>query len=181
MGCLEFPGTFYHEVKQSIHRSAHDSGADGLHRFDLWYSWAMIVTEYTNRRLTVKTDKLVALNGIANLVAERMGSKNFAGIMYRKDDPFTFRDLLWYSLGTSHRVSPYRAPSWSWASVEGTVRSFPIIPGYPTISKIEYLEVQTEPGNMSGQVIGGTLHYRPAGVGENIPQKWSFPLFGRMG
>ncbi|RDI82270.1 hypothetical protein Vi05172_g7655 [Venturia inaequalis] len=157
MGGRLYQGIFYHQVKQAIHGKAPDTDEGGAGRHTLYNSWKMIVTEYTRRNLTFGSDKLAALNGITNLMAQKMHCKNHAGILYRKDDPCTISQLLWFPVEPTHRPEEYRAPSWSWASVEGAIRFMHQSTSESIMSTVEYMEVQTEAGNTSGQVIGGTL------------------------
>jgi len=100
--------------------------------------WTSVVGEYSRRHLTKSTDKLVALSGLAQSVspvteknAEPNGPhttyKYLAGI-WRDHIPM---QLLWYvhsgSLGATEvpavHTQPlhYRAPTWSWASIDGSV------------------------------------------------------------
>ena len=91
----------------------------GLNTFsNCWYD---IVEPYTRGRLTYESDKLVALSGIVSEVSKSTGYTYLAGLW--KEQPLT--DLLWFSTeGPSKRLgkeSKSIAPTWSWASLEGTV------------------------------------------------------------
>lgn len=107
---------------------------------DIWYSWLGIVLEYNLRALTKSKDKLRAIGGIADLYHLKTGDKYCAGL-WRSH---LAEELLWsvkhpraslssmiaeardptsISLPTVTlfpRPSKYRAPTWSWASVNGT-------------------------------------------------------------
>ncbi|KAE8370753.1 HET-domain-containing protein [Aspergillus caelatus] len=82
------------------------------------WTWREYVKAYTKRDLTYISDKLPAISGIANMVAQKMGDEYLAGL-WRSS---LISDLGWqfaYS-STAERTSPprqYIAPSWSWASV----------------------------------------------------------------
>ncbi|KAJ4339842.1 hypothetical protein N0V95_007679 [Ascochyta clinopodiicola] len=92
--------------------------------------WRRIVEVYTKTAITNPEDKLIALSGMAKLMAEKMGSKDFpaeyaAGLWKR----YLASQLLWQVEPVWREVdevfdnvstSPttYRAPSWSWASVD---------------------------------------------------------------
>ena len=89
--------------------------------------WHAVVREYSRRILTDPTDKLPALSGMAAALHQRTGDKYLAGLWERS----ILHDLLWMnrasSRGTGDQVEPsrpphYRAPSWSWASVDGDIR-----------------------------------------------------------
>lgn len=83
--------------------------------------WRMIVAIYTRANLTRDSDKLPALSGIALLFQHVLQDSYFAGL-WRKS--FVF-DMTWSPADLGRRVltrpSVYRAPSWSWASVDGPV------------------------------------------------------------
>lgn len=135
--------------------------------FDLFQFWTVIVEAYCRRDLTCTQDKLPALSGLAheffkayndakleNLV-ELPPLQYLAGL-WNFELPMT---LLWSS---SHRPSEdnqfvdYRAPSWSWASVEGRVH-VGMSPKFARIeSQVEILAAVCTPANSSdpfGQVV----------------------------
>jgi hypothetical protein len=76
--------------------------------------WYQLLWAYGPRKLTHNSDKLPALSGIAQIFAERLDDQYVAGL-WRKS---LIEGLLWQGLQV-HRVPEYRAPSWSWASVDG--------------------------------------------------------------
>ena len=95
---------------------------------DLWHrsTWLSIVSRYSVTSLTKKEDKLVAISGIAKRMQDLLDDEYLAGL-WRKDLPC---QLLWIVIDygparflTPTRPRPYRAPSWSWASVDGAVQS----------------------------------------------------------
>lgn len=80
--------------------------------------------EYTNRWSTFPGDKLPALSGVARNIHNVTNSEYFAGLWM---DNFLM-DLCWERTGKPTEWEPpwvlpplYRAPSFSWASVEGQV------------------------------------------------------------
>lgn len=84
--------------------------------------WSDIVEDYSKRKLTFSRDKLVAISGLARILAPVYGSNYVAGL-WVKD---LIRLLTWYkppssSPSTKNTATTYRAPSWSWASVDGEV------------------------------------------------------------
>ncbi|KAF1358181.1 hypothetical protein EJ07DRAFT_157182 [Lizonia empirigonia] len=58
---------------------------------------------------------LPALSGLAKRCADINGDEYLAGL-WRKN---LFADLLWNAYGDVKRAQPWRAPSWSWASLDG--------------------------------------------------------------
>jgi hypothetical protein len=88
-------------------------------------AWFQAVQEYSGRLLSNPTDKLPAISALAYDIHQACGSQYLAGLW--KDS--LVLDLLWVCLGSSQYYSSttpkkseiYRAPSWSWASGDGTV------------------------------------------------------------
>ncbi|KAH9896204.1 heterokaryon incompatibility protein [Xylariomycetidae sp. FL2044] len=87
--------------------------------YDKWHD---IVQSYANTRLTQSGDKMIALSGIAKRFAGFTGDEYVAG-MWRR---YLEGELLWHvgdcqQMDGSPSVRPteYRAPSFSWASVDG--------------------------------------------------------------
>jgi hypothetical protein len=82
--------------------------------------WMTIVSEYTGRSMTDPQDKLPALSGIAAEFGRLSGDEYVAGL-WASTLPYS---LLWHQV--SQPPSPpnetYRAPSWSWAAVDGVIR-----------------------------------------------------------
>ncbi|VZI20572.1 unnamed protein product [Fusarium fujikuroi] len=81
--------------------------------------WHTLLQEYMSRSLTFESDRLVAFAGIASFYqshAKIKANSYLAGIWRH----VLLQDLLW-TISEGRKVSPpqnYRAPSWSWASVE---------------------------------------------------------------
>ncbi|KAF2814816.1 uncharacterized protein BDZ99DRAFT_352758, partial [Mytilinidion resinicola] len=81
--------------------------------------WAVIVAEFSGRDLTYAADKLPALSGLASSFNNILGDQYLAGL-WQSD---LHRSLLWFRdtfhTGKLSRPSEYRAPSFTWASVDG--------------------------------------------------------------
>ena len=102
----------------------------GLRRFDLESSkevtkrkfleiWDTIVQEYTARDLTYVSDKLTALSGLARILHRRHPEAGkYVGGMWAK---YLTDQLAWSASCKAHRSNIYRAPSWSWASIDGSI------------------------------------------------------------
>ncbi|MCJ1389090.1 hypothetical protein MMC18_001944 [Xylographa bjoerkii] len=86
-----------------------------------WYeAWGQLVQKYTSCSTTYPEDKLNAFAGIAKLLSSTYSGDYFAG-MFKHSLP---HGLLWFrGQGQSSLKVPeyYRAPTWSWASVDGKV------------------------------------------------------------
>lgn len=76
--------------------------------------WYQIVTDYTTRSLTIPDDRLPAISGIAREVHRQNGLTYKAGIWLED----FYRSLAWEMDGNGYQPQNYRAPSWSWASLD---------------------------------------------------------------
>ncbi|KAH7410686.1 heterokaryon incompatibility protein-domain-containing protein [Cadophora sp. MPI-SDFR-AT-0126] len=82
---------------------------------DKFTVWSRVVDSIAVRDLTFKADLLPSLSGLAKQMQDGGAGTYLAGL-WLDDLP---HGLLWSTETSIHkRVSPYRAPSWSWASVE---------------------------------------------------------------
>lgn len=89
------------------------------------HTWEKIREEYSQKHLTVATDKLAAFSGIARMVHKILKSpkEDYIAGLWR---PKLLTELLWEKypddyVKATHRTHPpqYIAPSWSWASIDG--------------------------------------------------------------
>ncbi|KAI0663662.1 heterokaryon incompatibility protein-domain-containing protein [Cubamyces menziesii] len=92
---------------------------------DIHDAWRRVVTDYSARRLSCATDKLTACAGLAELVGRALCVDYVAGLWR---DERLLRSLMWYRpvpwdrwVEARGRPSAYRAPSWSWASLDDEV------------------------------------------------------------
>jgi len=89
-------------------------GVKGDH--DTWWTF---LESYASSQLTVASDRLIALRGIATVIEDITGEKYFGGFWLNKGFPLA---LLWKAKGYKTTTpEEYIAPSWSWASAEGAV------------------------------------------------------------
>ncbi|KAH7074856.1 heterokaryon incompatibility protein-domain-containing protein [Paraphoma chrysanthemicola] len=86
--------------------------------------WSEIVETYSKTTLTVPSDKLVALSGLASLFRSVTNDEYVAGLWRSCLEHM----LLWFITPPSEidcipavRPITYRAPSWSWASLDGSI------------------------------------------------------------
>ncbi|RWA14858.1 hypothetical protein EKO27_g139 [Xylaria grammica] len=87
---------------------------------ELHQHWQLFIGEYTSRNLTISTDRLPAIRSVAEEMASVTGEKyiQFAGMW----ESNLRHELLWYvSWGRAKHPDVWRAPSWSWAAVDGQV------------------------------------------------------------
>ena len=132
--------------------------------------WRGILEEYTARSLTKPRDRLIALAGVAEHF-DWQGSRYLAGL-WSIELPW---GLLW-KVVTKRQERPrkYRAPSWSWAAVDGKIEGYnPLayerlidlassdVLGSPPICEIETYDVTpADPSHPFGAVIDGYLELK---------------------
>ncbi|KAK0232012.1 heterokaryon incompatibility protein-domain-containing protein [Armillaria nabsnona] len=82
--------------------------------------WRNILNLYTQRTLTKPRDRLVALSGIVEQFHRFWSHTTYIAGLWEHQLPGC---LLWYQGSSQCRTRPdrYRAPSWSWASMDGEV------------------------------------------------------------
>ncbi len=86
----------------------------------LYEQWRQVLGCYGYRGLSNASDKLPAIFRVAEAFMSRLGDEYLAGL-WRKD---LIRGLLWFNLRNFWQCSlpaEYRAPSWSWASVDCSI------------------------------------------------------------
>lgn len=130
--------------------------------------WESIVEAYARLDITVPSDKLVALSGIAkHLQAQKPAiyGDYLAGLWSPWLNHGPFR-LLWHVPGRCTPRSPapsWRAPSWSWASIDAPIAFIDEISASylaPTCSILN-AECVPRPGHDAfGQLAAGTLRVR---------------------
>ena len=138
--------------------------------------WSTIVNRYSTLTLSNASDKLPAIAGVAKLFMQRIGDEYFAG-HWKSMLPYS---LLWhipanvyydggwmakYGMLTSacgHPSAEYRAPSWSWASINGIV-DFLIDsygPNVVFLCRMLDVHVDTAGRDPTGRVVDGRITIR---------------------
>lgn len=117
-------------------------------------NWYRLIRWYTKCNLTNPEDKLIALSGVVRAIQAKTGDQYFAGL-WRE---FLVEELCWRTIDLRERPE-FRAPSWSWAAVDGPVT--PIVIGCGLLY-MDYVQVRSvsvmHPGsNHLGAVVHGTL------------------------
>jgi hypothetical protein len=127
-------------------------------------AWSRLVGAYTQAKLTVETDKLVAISGLARKadeLHEGAGKKYLAGL-WEANLPV---ELLWRVIdpvsASPRRLTSFAAPSWSWASVDGAIE-LPMTNRYRnTAVRASILGATTTPfHDPFGAVSSGSLRIR---------------------
>lgn len=115
--------------------------------------WIQIVREYATRKLTYEKDRLIALAGIAEKIQQQTNNEYCAGMWYGEN---LIDHLCWtFSPSVRERVSPPRAPTWSWASISGDFRILHCTLNI-RLSKVLKLEKPTS-GNQFGDMPNAVL------------------------
>ncbi|KAL4862398.1 heterokaryon incompatibility protein-domain-containing protein [Aspergillus spectabilis] len=145
-----------------------DDGGGGLVGDDfvtlIYRNWIDIVESYAKLDITKPSDRLPAISATARIIARNMGSKYLAGIWQTS----LMEGLLWYVKGRPSRPRPavedWRAPSWSWASVDAPDGLGFIAPGKrfsPFFDdKIERAECVLVGTNPLGEVTSGFIRLK---------------------
>ena len=140
--------------------------------------WIGLVENYTRRRLTVEQDKLPAVAGVASALVGATGDKYLAGLW----QGHIYEDLCWRTycyeeyldrdkrgtqtvprkgslVGVATRPKEYRAPSWSWASLDAPVKYIPLSYKNVVANLVESVTVPVRPDDNlgMGRLKGGSL------------------------
>ncbi|KAH8676451.1 heterokaryon incompatibility protein-domain-containing protein [Tricladium varicosporioides] len=113
-----------------------------------WYS---MLWGYGTRKLTKGCDKLPALSGLSEIYAERLGDEYVAGLWKKK----LIEGMTWQGL-SSKVVDVYRAPSWSWAALDG-IGATGIAGEYRCLAEVLDYHVEVEGENKFGIVKNGWI------------------------
>lgn len=118
--CSPILGGFRAQMAGFPVNSKLQSAAKHLDGSALVTKWHEVVEVYTQLKMTKTSDKLMAVDGVAQYMSPIRGSRHYAGLWA---DSFAF-DLSWTvdTFDESRSRSPeWRAPTWSWASMESKV------------------------------------------------------------
>lgn len=117
-------------------------------------AWRAIKNWYSGCDLTQSGDKLIALSGVVRSFQDKTRGRYFAGLWRHSME----EELCWRPLDPRQRPA-YRAPSWSWAAVDGPVSTKLVGSKYDDIvyANVHSVSVMNAGGNTLGAVIHGTL------------------------
>ncbi|KAK6954929.1 hypothetical protein Daesc_002558 [Daldinia eschscholtzii] len=127
--------------------------------------WSSIVSFYSNTRLTLPRDKLVAVSGLAKDTRKALrhlkpGKHRYLAGLW---EDYLIETLCWYvRVGTAAtRATCYRALSWSWASLDGNL----IIPDTFVEEVVEFSTIISDDiefigADDTGEVASGRLILR---------------------
>ncbi|WYZ34272.1 hypothetical protein EsH8_I_000548 [Colletotrichum jinshuiense] len=133
---------------------------DNIMTFDAVDLWCDLVSAYSRCCFTKSADKLYAFAGIAKLFKEVTGDRYLAGIWQSQ----ILHMLNWTVFTPKPKHSgPYRAPSWSWASVDGLVKLRKPAAGFEFLVSVVDVDVTTKKKqDDTVDVIGGFIKLRGA-------------------
>ncbi|KAE9380121.1 HET-domain-containing protein [Stipitochalara longipes BDJ] len=133
------------------------SMTDRVSKTDAAILWNRLVEAYSHCVLTKAGDKLVALSGLANLFQGITKDQYLAGI-WRSH---AIAGLNWhveYQEGVHRHAIHYRAPSWSWASIDGPISTTDHTDtDHLTLASIVDVYLDTSLNEPTGQVFGGWI------------------------
>ncbi|KAI0829182.1 heterokaryon incompatibility protein-domain-containing protein [Trametes gibbosa] len=120
--------------------------------------WVNVVLDYTRRAMSQESDKLVACAAIAQGFHRVLDSDYVVGLWRHS----LLVDLLWYTDWERRpRPAVFRAPSWSWAAVDGWIIMSPICGDELTVAVVVQCDVSLkDPSLPFGEVTGGSLVLR---------------------
>lgn len=130
-----------------------------------YYGWTNVVDTYTSRSLTKEMDMLPGIAGLASEFARQTRDTYCAGLWQKR----LLAGLMWslHPVPASKTDTPitgpaeYRAPSWSWASINGEIRfRAPFVPRTKVQEWAKVVAVRVKPLASSdpfGQVKAGHL------------------------
>ncbi|KAK8028996.1 hypothetical protein PG991_006052 [Apiospora marii] len=131
---------------------------DSIMTFDAVDIWCDLVTTYSACHFTKSEDKLYAFAGISKLFQEVTGDRYLAGIWRSQ----ILHLLNWtvFASNSKHSVL-YRAPSWSWASIDGPVKLHKPAAGFEFMVYVIDVDVTTKRKvDDTVDIIGGFIKLR---------------------
>ena len=127
---------------------------------EVYRRWERIVLAFMRSDLTKASDKAIALSGIAEEFQHLIKQSYIAGLWQTAFD----EQLLWMVIGerqangrASQRPTPYRAPSWSWLSIDGDVK-LASLGSNPTLIDVKHIHIDLlDKNHPTGQIKGGHI------------------------
>jgi hypothetical protein len=169
-------------MELSRHKKRPEDGQMSYLAIDLWID---LVAKYSSCEFTRPSDKLLAFAGVAKLFQEVTNDTYVAGMWKSR-----ILDLLdWYVYEPTAKLSPdYRAPSWSWASIDGPVKPRRPAHGCKFLVELVDVGVSTEGKDatvgvtdgfikLKGTVIVASCQQTTTGQLEIVTDKLSHPIY----
>jgi hypothetical protein len=111
---------YFQTIQQKLQSVIEDSDDLG-NTFDGYMEWWTLVSLYTERKLTLDSDRMSAISAIAERFEKILGDKYVAGL-WRSKIP---QGICWRNVSKETlepRVHGYQGPSWSWAALNSPVQ-----------------------------------------------------------
>ncbi|KAI1618872.1 heterokaryon incompatibility protein-domain-containing protein [Exophiala viscosa] len=166
---------------QARHLRTSDSVQEGLK------GWLSIVEHYSSCQLTKTNDKLAAVAGLASVWPTQSDYSSMDSYHFGIWAKYLHTSLLWMqegAKGTRLVKRLERAPTWSWASVDGEIKFYPSHRS-DTVSKADIDLISfnyPETGQQTDRLLGGSCSLRLRAVvveGLEVPtlDRWKFLPF----
>ncbi|KLU87065.1 hypothetical protein MAPG_06070 [Magnaporthiopsis poae ATCC 64411] len=131
-------------------------GADLAIMVRLRNAWTTLLRDYTRRDLSLPSDRLPAIGGIAEQLSRRTGVEYIAGLWRSTllyDVMYCAPPREWLSRPAGNRV-----PTWSWASVDGPVELGYVKADAEPLAMVHACEATPATGHTAfGEVAGGFM------------------------
>jgi hypothetical protein len=179
--------TIYEEFRQRIEESSRNTESNDSRNSSGPFAlrvWNSLVKTYTQRNLTVRTDRILAISGLAQRCAVIHSDRYLAGLWLRSIEG----SLLWTrgdsifdkKLVDRARPAIFQGPSWSWTGINGPVQ----LRDWAGSSQLSFLDADI--GLVNSQAVYGAVEYGVLGLrgrvrpaiwgGNNRLYHWNGPL-----
>ncbi|KAF9481326.1 HET-domain-containing protein [Pholiota conissans] len=103
-------------------KGKHGGAPHGERLEEIQRLWRDNLMDYSERKITVASDKFVAFASMVEVFQEVLNDEYIAGL-WKQNLLYNLLWKIWPPMGSDEthlpRPQPYRAPTWSWASVDG--------------------------------------------------------------
>jgi hypothetical protein len=166
----------------------HPESSENTYTYTPENAWYRILDNYLARKMTDEKDKLPAISGLAREIAVQTGWRYYAGLW----DGDMLQGLLWNVHGMGKLLETYRAPSWSWASLDiiestrpskrGSIEQIPPChvcpsPGVGFTAEIVECHVKPVEGDIYGRIESGYLKIRSQWLANSSLHRKTAPYF----
>lgn len=175
--CETYPNGMIPSNRTTLDKHAHGPLSRYNSFSDAINLWESVVRTFSVCRLTMPNDKLVALSGIAKAIQGQFPDMEYLAGLWKCE---LKEQLMWRVVNNGVRPPAYIAPSWSWASLNGTISYQYNLEG--DLSCIEILDAFVKPlgADPTGQIENGFLRVVGPLMTLSIPgpldDDWHVPL-----
>ena len=139
--------------------------------------WEHTVGFFTKRSLTFPSDKLVAISGLAKLCQEAFHADYVAGLWRHNLE----LQLIWFTTSccqqTRYPPQTYRAPTWSWASIDVAVNGLGDTTEWEPVIRVHDCHIQTRTEDTTVDILDGYLRLSGCLITVKIPTDEDEPDF----